>query len=158
MIITYNLNFLTLHSLLASSFKVTEFIYTLYLFTQRKSCIGRLQVKICVSLFVQALNVTYFIVHDVNPYMMKWSFNLSSYSLDSDFSSSCITAQEDAYKSQHETILAKFNRYTEGMCLEIILTDDAIKQMCIWPVAWHNKYKPYNSLFCLPVREEGKQW
>ena len=31
------------------------------------------------------------------------------------------------------------------LCLVIILTDDAIKYTCIWPLAWHNKYKPYNS-------------
>ena len=36
------------------------------MFTQRSSCIGRLQVEKHESLFVQAQNVTYFVVHDMN--------------------------------------------------------------------------------------------
>ena len=41
------------------------------LFTQKSNCIGRFQVEKCVSLFVQAQNVTYFLVGDLNQYMMK---------------------------------------------------------------------------------------
>ena len=41
-----------------------------------------------------------------------------------------------------------------------------IKYMYIWPLAWHNKYKPYNSLtslqwflnFYSPVKEKEEQW
>ena len=52
------------------------------------------------------------------------------------------------------------------MHLVIILTDDAIKHTCIWPLGWCNKYKSYNSPTCfsdfspfrLPVKEKGKQW
>ena len=33
----------------------------------------------------------------------------------------------------------------------IILKDDANKYTCIWPSAWHNKYKPYKSLTPPPV-------
>ena len=54
-----------------------------------KWSIGRLQVEKCVSLFFQAQNVTYFLVHDMNQYMVKLSTNLLSYTLDNDFSSSC---------------------------------------------------------------------
>ena len=50
-----------------------------------------------------------------------------------------ITAQENPYKSQHETILADLNRYTTATRLVIILTDDAIKHACVWPLAWRNK-------------------
>ena len=54
-----------------------------HLLTQRSSCIGRLQLEKHVSLFVQALNVTYFVVRDVNRYVHdERSFNLSLYSLD----------------------------------------------------------------------------
>ena len=52
--------------------------------------IGRLQVEKHVNPYVQGKNVTYFVVHDVNRYMMKRSSSLSLYSLDSDFSSSYI--------------------------------------------------------------------
>ena len=41
------------------------------------------------------------------------------------------TAQKHAYKSQHETILADLNQYMTKTHLVIILTDDAIKYMCI---------------------------
>ena len=54
-----------------------------------KWSIGRLQVEKRVSLFVQAQNVTYFLVHNINQYMVKLSTNLLSYTLDNDFSSSC---------------------------------------------------------------------
>ena len=40
--------------------------------------------------FVNAQNVTYFVAHDVNGYMIKRLSNLSLYLPDSDFSSSCI--------------------------------------------------------------------
>ena len=43
-----------------------------------------------------------------------------------------ITAKEHAYESQHETILADFNRYMATMHLIIILMDDGIKHMCIF--------------------------
>ena len=46
-----------------------------------------------------------------------------------------ITAQENAYKSQHETILAELNRYTTATRLVIILMDEAIKHTCVWPLA-----------------------
>ena len=71
------------------------------LLTQRSSCIGRIQVEKCVSLFVQ------------------WQ----------------ITAQEHADKHQHETHPADLNLYIATMHLVIILTDDAIKHTCIWPLA-----------------------
>ena len=69
-----------------------------YLLTQRNSYIGRLQVEKRVNLIVQAYNARYFVVRDVNQYIMKLSSNLSAYSLDS--TNSCywhITAQEHAY-------------------------------------------------------------
>ena len=52
------------------------------------------------------------------------------------------------------------------MCLVIILTDDAIKYTCTWPLAWRNKYKLYNSstplqwflTFLFTSQEKGKQW
>ena len=57
--------------------------------------------------------------------------------------------------------------YTTAMRLmAIILTDDAIKHTCVWPLAWRNKEKPYNSStpfqsdfspFRSPVKEKGKQ-
>ena len=54
---------------------------------------------------------------------------MALYSLDSDFSTSCIGKSQyknmHSYKSQHETILADLNRYTTAM--HLILTDDAIK-------------------------------
>ena len=65
-----------------------------------------------------------------------------------------------------ETILADLNRYTTATHLVIILTDDAIKHTCVWPLAWCNKWKPYNSstplqsdfsTFRSPVKEKGKQ-
>ena len=80
--------------------------------------------------------LTYFVVCDVNWYMVKQSSNLSLYSLDSDFSTICIgrsKAQEHAYRSKHETILADLNRYTTARRLIIILMDDAIKHTCVWP-------------------------
>ena len=46
-----------------------------------------------------------------------------------------ITAQEHTYKSQHETILANLNQYKTVMRLVIILMDDAINHMCVWPLA-----------------------
>ena len=46
-----------------------------------------------------------------------------------------ITALEQAYKSQHETILADLYLYRAKTYLAIILTDDAIKYKCIWPLA-----------------------
>ena len=50
------------------------------------------------------------------------------------------------YKSQYKTILADLNWYkAKTLCLVIILTDDAIKYTCIWPLVWHKKYKLYNS-------------
>ena len=59
------------------------------------------------------------------------------------------------------------NSYTTAMRLmTIILTDDAIKHTCVWPLAWCNKWKPYNSStplqsdfspFRSPVKEKGKQ-
>ena len=67
-----------------------------------------------------------------------------------------ITAQVHAHKSQHETILADLNQYKAAMCLLIILTDDAIKQTCIWPLTWH-KYNDF-SPFHLPVKEKRKHW
>ena len=42
-------------------------------------------------------------------------------------------------KSQHETILADLNRYMTPTRLVIILTNDAIKHTCVWPLVWHNK-------------------
>ena len=46
-----------------------------------------------------------------------------------------LAAQERIYKSQHETILADLNQYTDNMvCLVITLTDDTIKYMCILPL------------------------
>ena len=43
--------------------------------------------------------------------------------------------QMHTYKSQHETILADLNENMTAMHLVIILTDDAIKRACIWPLA-----------------------
>ena len=46
-----------------------------------------------------------------------------------------ITAQEHAYSlNVTETILADLNWYTTAMRLVIILTDDAIKHMCVCPL------------------------
>ena len=46
-----------------------------------------------------------------------------------------ITAQEQTYKPQIEIILADFDRYmVKTLRLVIILTDDAIKYTCIWPL------------------------
>ena len=45
-----------------------------------------------------------------------------------------ITAQEHPYESQHETILADLNRYMTATRLVIILTNDAIKHTCVWPL------------------------
>ena len=53
------------------------------------------------------------------------------------------------YKLQHETILADLNRCMAKTHLVIILTDDAIKYMCIWLLLWCNKYKPHNTLSSL---------
>ena len=81
---------------------------------------------------------------------MKWikrSTNLSLYVLENEFSSSCIgkLQPKNTHKSQHESILAALNQYTTKILRSlIILTDDAIKLM--WPLVWHNKYKPYNSM------------
>ena len=79
----------------------------------------------------------------------KQSTNLSSYTLDNNFTSSCISKSQPRnmhiHKSQHETILADLNWYTAKTSLVIILMDDAIKYTCFWPLAWHNKYKSYNS-------------
>ena len=79
-----------------------------------------------------SINVTYFVVHDMNRYMIKQSSNLSLYSLDSTSFYWHITAYERVYKSLHETTLADFNRYMTATCLVIILMDDAIKYTCIW--------------------------
>ena len=47
-----------------------------------------------------------------------------------------ITAQEQTYKSQHEIILADFDRYmVKTLSLVIILTDDAIKYTCILAIS-----------------------
>ena len=54
-------------------------------------------------------------------------------------------AQERAYKSQHEAILADLNWYTTATPLVVILTNDAIKHTCVWSLVWHSKYKSYNS-------------
>ena len=69
-------------------------------------------------------------------------------------------------KSQHKTTMPDLNWYMATTHLVIILKDNAIKHTCIWPLAWHNKYKPYNSstplqqflTFHSPVKEKGKQW
>ena len=100
--------------------------------------------------------------------MIKWSSNLLLYSLNSDFSSSCIgkSQPKSTLKSWHETILADLNWYTATTHLGIILTDNTIKYTCIWPLLWCNTYKPYNSstplqwylIFYSPVKEKGKQW
>ena len=50
------------------------------------------------------------------------------------------------FKLSTEAILADLNRYTAAMRLVIILTNDTIKHTCIWPFAWRNKNKLYNSL------------
>ena len=107
--------------------------------TQRSSCIGRLQVEKRVAKSICSSIICYiFVVCDVNQYMSR-SSNLSLYSLNSNFSTSCIgkAQPKNAHirKSQHETILADLNRYTTAMRLVIILMDDAIKHMCIWPLA-----------------------
>ena len=61
---------------------------------------------------------------------MKKSSNLSSHSLDSDFSSSCIGKSQPkntyTYRYQHETILANLNQYMAMTHLVIILMDDEL--------------------------------
>ena len=43
--------------------------------------------------------------------------------------------------------MADLNQHmAKTLCLLIILMNDAIKYMCIRPLAWRNKYKLYNSL------------
>ena len=74
------------------------------------------------------------------------SSELSLYSLDSDFSSSCIGNPKNNYKNLNmKSSWLTLNRYTTKTYLAIILTNDAIKYMCIWPLALCNKYKLYNS-------------
>ena len=65
------------------------------IFTQRSSCIGRLQVEKCVSLLICSSTKCY-IFHSswcesVYGEMIYWSTNLLSHTLDNDFSSSCIS-------------------------------------------------------------------
>ena len=138
--------------------------------TQRSSCIGRLQVEKHVSWLVEAWNVTYFIVHEVNQYMVKriyGSINLSWYVLDINFISSCIGTSQP--KNMHLSLNIKSSWLTwigtrQKHCAW--LTDDAIKYMCIWALVWCSKYKPYNSStplqhflpFHSSVKEKGKQW
>ena len=110
------------------------------------------------------------VICEVNHYMMKWSSCLSLYSFGSNFSNSCIEISQPKNThislNQHETILADLNWYMGTMRLVTILTDDAMKHICIWPLVWCNKYKPYNSsillqwflLFQSPVKKKGMQW
>ena len=100
-------------------------------------------------IFVQAKNGTSFVVREVNQYMMKGSSNLLSYSLYSDFSSSCIGRSQA--KNMHLSLNMKPSWLTwigtqQNIALVNNLTNDAIKYTCIWPLAWRNKDKPYNSL------------
>ena len=99
------------------------------------------------------------VICDVNQYMMKWSFNLLSYCLDSDFSISNIGKSQPKnwhYKFQHKIILADLNQYMTATCLVIILADDAIKHTCICPLASHlfSNFSPFHS----PVKKKEKQW
>ena len=61
--------------------------------------------------------------------MMKQSSNLSSYSLDGDFSTTCIGKSQP--KNKHVSLNmdhpADLNQYTAATLLVTILTDDAIK-------------------------------
>ena len=77
----------------------------------------------------QAWNVTNFVVHDVNCYMVKTIYQP-------------VVAQEHTYKFQHETILVDMNQYmAKALCLLIVLVGDTIMYMCIWPLTWHNNHK-----------------
>ena len=50
-----------------------------------------------------------------------------------------------ACKSQHQTVMSDLNRYiAKTLRSVIILTDDAIKYKCIWPLASCNRYNLYN--------------
>ena len=77
------------------------------------------------------------------------SLNLWLYSLDNNFSSSCIGKSQP--KNTHTSLnikpswLAWIGTPQKHACMVIILTDDAIKYISIWPLAWCNEYKLYNS-------------
>ena len=78
---------------------------------------------------------------------MKQSSNLLSYSLDSDFSTSCIgkSQPKNMHMSQHGTIFGWLESIHGNNMLGNNLTDNAIKHKCIWWLVWCNKYKRYNS-------------
>ena len=144
--------------------------FTLYgnLLTQISSCTGRLQVE----------NVlVYLFKHNMSHICSLWSesihdersCNLSSCSVDSNYSTSCTGKSQP--KNTHvilnmKHILTDLNQYTTAMHLVIILTDDAIKHTCIWPLGWCNniRHKIHWHLFSdfspfgSPVKEKGKQW
>ena len=103
--------------------------------------------------------------------MMKWSFNLSSlYSLDSDFSSSCIG------KSQPKNMYNISINMKPSWLTWIVQGNNVLgNNFNGWcnqahmhlPLAWHNKYISHTihwhlfsdfSPFRSPVKEEGKQW
>ena len=80
---------------------------------------------------------------------LKWSINLSSYALDNNFSTSSVGKSQP--KNMYVSLNMKPSRLVTDkiFCLLVILMDDAIKHMCIWPLSWHNMYKPYNPLTLL---------
>ena len=102
--------------------------------TQRSSCIGKLQVEKCVSLF-----------HDMNRlhgendlpiyHRMLLITTLAAAVLENHSPRTDTKISTWNYLGWHELVHGKTLR------LFIILTDDAFMSMCIWPFTWHNKYK-----------------
>ena len=91
-------------------------------------------------------------IRDVNQYMMKLSSSLSIYCLTRLIA--ILAAAVLANHSPRTFIYISLNMKPSWLTcigtqqqrpLVIILTDDAIKHTCIWPLAWCNKRKPYNS-------------
>ena len=116
------------------------------LLTQRSSCIGRLLVEKRVAKSICSSIRCYIFGSSVHDEMIFQSSNLLSYSLDS---TSCIGISQP--KNMHISLnmkpswLSWIGIRQRCMYLVIILTYDAIKHTCVWPLAWHDKYNPYNS-------------
>ena len=112
------------------------------MFTQKAAVLVDYMYKNCKSI-CSSTNCCIFC--DMNQYIVKAIYNLPSYVLDNNFSSSCIG------KSQLESMHISFNMNPSWMTwiktlhLLIVWMDDAIKHTWIWPLVWHNKYKPHDS-------------
>ena len=117
------------------------------MFIQRSSCIDRWPVVNGKSICLSIRWYTHFVIHYVNWYYgendlliyqrMYFITNLAAAVLANHSPRTCIYVSTWNLPDWLESI------YGKDIVLAIILMNDAINCMCIWPLAWCIKYKPY---------------